>query len=82
MKKGYFFRESVLAEESALILALLLSIVPEVAEESPPVCKESTVVFVVESTELSVLVALSLQAANAPIAKTTKSFFIVKYLIC
>jgi hypothetical protein len=79
MKKGYFFRESALGASDFIVDVVSTF---AAAEVSPVVCKESTVVFVVESAALSVLVALSLHAAKAPIAKTNKSFFIVKYLIC
>lgn len=39
------------------------------------------VVTVVVESEVEVLVALSLQAANTPIDNTNKSFFILRYFV-
>ena len=73
MKKGYFFRESALAE----MLSFAILAVESIADfaESAIVFTESFAVVAAESTFASVLEAL-LQAAKEPIANTKRSFFI------
>jgi hypothetical protein len=78
-KRDYFFTESTFA----LILSLAA-----VAVESIAVLAESAVLVmlsfatVAEESTLDSVLAELLQAAKAPIAKTTKSFFICYLFVC
>lgn len=73
MKNDYFLVESI----------DILEVSADIAEEvsTGNIAEVSGVTTVEESVVVSVVVELSLHATNAPIDKTNKNFFIVKYLV-
>lgn len=73
------FSESVsFSKESAPASIVELTLFDKL---SPVFSREFEAESAVEFTALSVLVALSLHATNAPIAKINKSFFIVIFVL-